>query len=442
MSSSQYQQYVTAAAGSPNQPSIGFVNDPQSGFFLKSTGVIGLSIAGAEVTSWNSSGQSETDGIFSAGDGSNTAPSYTFTSDSDTGLYRIGANSLGATAGGTLTLTVDGSGVTCNSGKFLAPSGDATAPTHTFSTDADTGLYSASANTIGFAANGAIAASLTTTGLTLPQTSNQLVLGVTNTTTISATAPAASRVYTIPDVLGAASFVMTAGAQTVAGAKTLSSALTITPVTNQLVLGVTNTTTLSATAPAASRTYTIPDVLGAADFVMTAGAQTLAGAKTFSAAIIPSAGITGTTTNDSAAAGIVGELLTQSRLRSAAASLTTTATLNVTATALSLTAGDWDVEAIIGVTPGAGTSLTTLDVGISLASATFPATDTIGVPTAGESRAKFSSAANVLGTDLTLQTVKTRISLSGTASVYLVANATFSVSTLTVYGSISARRVR
>jgi len=56
----------------------------------------------------------------------------------------------------------------------------------------------------------------------------------------------------------------------------------ILATTNQLVLGTTNTTTISATAPASSAVYTIPDVGTTADFVMTAGAQTIGGAKTFS----------------------------------------------------------------------------------------------------------------------------------------------------------------
>ena len=57
---------------------------------------------------------------------------------------------------------------------------------------------------------------------TLTATTNQLVLGTTNTTTLNAVAPASSRVYTIPDAGGAASFVMTEGAQTINGNKTLS----------------------------------------------------------------------------------------------------------------------------------------------------------------------------------------------------------------------------
>ncbi len=58
--------------------------------------------------------------------------------------------------------------------------------------------------------------------LTLKKTTNQLVLGTTNTTTISAPAPSASRTYSIPDAGANASFVMTAGTQTIGGDKTLS----------------------------------------------------------------------------------------------------------------------------------------------------------------------------------------------------------------------------
>lgn len=117
-------------------------------------------------------------------------------------------------------------------------------------------------------------------------TTNQLVLGTTNTTTITAPAPAASRVYTIPDAGAAAQFVMTASNQTIAGTKTFSSGVPITATTNQLLLGTTNTTTITAPAPAASRVYTIPDAGGAASFVMTAGNQTIAGTKTFSATVL------------------------------------------------------------------------------------------------------------------------------------------------------------
>jgi hypothetical protein len=62
---------------------------------------------------------------------------------------------------------------------------------------------------------------------------------------------------------------------------TLSGALTITPTTNQLVLGTTRTATISAVTPAtSSRIYTVPDAGAAANFVLTEGANTINGAIT------------------------------------------------------------------------------------------------------------------------------------------------------------------
>ncbi len=139
-------------------------------------------------------------------------------------------------------------------------------------------------------------------------TTNQLVLGVTNTTTINSVAPSASRTYTIPDAGADTSFVMAAGTQTIGGAKTFSTQIIVNPTTNQLVLGVTNTTTINSTAPSASRTYTIPDAGTNTSFVMAAGTQTIAGAKTFSTQVVinPTTnqlvlGVTNTTTINSVA---------------------------------------------------------------------------------------------------------------------------------------------
>jgi len=51
------------------------------------------------------------------------------------------------------------------------------------------------------------------------------------------------------------------------------------------------TTTIVNASQAAARTYTIPDAGGAAEFVMNAGAQTVAGVKTFSSAPVCTAGV-------------------------------------------------------------------------------------------------------------------------------------------------------
>lgn len=58
--------------------------------------------------------------------------------------------------------------------------------------------------------------------------------------------------------------------------------------------------TIQAAASAAARTYTIPDAGGAASFVMTAGTQTIGGAKTFSSDVVCGSGTASTTTTTGA----------------------------------------------------------------------------------------------------------------------------------------------
>ena len=75
-------------------------------------------------------------------------------------------------------------------------------------------------------------------------------------------------------------------ARTIAGQFTFSNSINITPTTNQIRLGTTNTVTINSASPASSRTYTIPDTLANSSFVMTDLAQTINGVKTFSSAPI------------------------------------------------------------------------------------------------------------------------------------------------------------
>lgn len=84
-----------------------------------------------------------------------------------------------------------------------------------------------------------------------------------------------ARTFTLPDV-PSSNFVMSEGTQSINGGKTLTNTLTLSSGTNQLVLGSGNTFTITAPAPAASRVYTIPDAGGNATFIMSAaGGQSL-----------------------------------------------------------------------------------------------------------------------------------------------------------------------
>lgn len=153
---------------------------------------------------------------------------------------------------------------------------------------------------------------------------------------------------------------------------------------------------------------------------------------TFAAGQVP-----GTTTNDSAAAGNVGEHLNSTVLIGSAVALTTNVAANMTS--LTLTAGDYDVWCNLVFTGGGATTISYFQAGVSVTSATLPGSNGDTQITVGETgRALF---ANVNGYNM--PTVgPTRILLASTTTIYAVAVAGFAVSTLAAYGKLQARRRR
>jgi hypothetical protein len=136
-------------------------------------------------------------------------------------------------------------------------------------------------------------------------------------------------------------------------------------------------------------------------------------------------GIVGTTTNNSASAGYVGEYISSQILFASATSLTTATAKNVTS--ISLTAGDWDVAGQVSILASVATQA--VSCGISTTSATL---------------GDFSVYSNIGATTTSFSAVMPtqRISISGTTTVYLVAVASFVSGTATACGFIGARRVR
>lgn len=141
--------------------------------------------------------------------------------------------------------------------------------------------------------------------------------------------------------------------------------------------------------------------------------------------------LAGTTTNDSAAAGDIGEQIISTVASGSAVSLTTNTPANVTS--ISLTAGDWDVSGNIGYTAGGSTVVSILIGGINTTSATLPT-----APNGGY----YLWTGGLTGGAPWSPIVPTRLSLSSTTTVYLVTQGTFTTSTLTAYGVLRARRMR
>lgn len=143
-------------------------------------------------------------------------------------------------------------------------------------------------------------------------------------------------------------------------------------------------------------------------------------------------GIIGTTTNNNAAAGSVGEFV-DSGLISATAFVTTLTNQNFIS--ISLTAGDWDVAAA-GAYTATGTTVTTaFGFNINKTSGAFPAGNGTNVYFIGN---------GIITISIPIITgyASARISIASTTTVYLVAQAGWTGSAPTFAGQMTARRVR
>lgn len=144
--------------------------------------------------------------------------------------------------------------------------------------------------------------------------------------------------------------------------------------------------------------------------------------------------IQGTNTNDSAAAGQIGEKIQASVAPGSAVALTTATYANITS--IQLTPGDWEVTGQVAF--GATATGVTQKIGsISLASANLPGGDA-----QDGSRYVEDCASHNLGTANSYPVGPARLSISTNTTVYLVARLIFSGGTGSAHGKISATRVR
>jgi hypothetical protein len=140
----------------------------------------------------------------------------------------------------------------------------------------------------------------------------------------------------------------------------------------------------------------------------------------------------GTTTNDSAAAGNVGEFVSSTVLVGGAVALAASTATNITS--ISLTAGDWDVSGNVAINPAGTTVLNQIVGWVSSASATLPT-----APNQGGEAAWGGSATAI---PIIIGVGPMRFSLSGPATIYLSTFVIWTTNQPGGYGFIRARRVR
>jgi len=142
-------------------------------------------------------------------------------------------------------------------------------------------------------------------------------------------------------------------------------------------------------------------------------------------------GINGTTTNDSAGAGYVGQFVTSHIATASAVSISNTTATDMTS--ISLTAGDWDVWGNIFFTTGGTAALASFyQCWISTSSATQPETSLLNEI--------YSNAGTLINIGMNAPTI--RISIASTTTVYLSGYVNNSTGSITMCGTLSARRVR
>jgi hypothetical protein len=153
-----------ATSGSAGAPGIAFGDDTDTGIFRPSADRLDISTGGTARAAFQSSGMTLTVRAL-VPDGSFTQPSIAFSSDLNTGLYRVGDDSFGLVAGNGLRFTVATTALTATV-PVLVGNGTAGAPTIGFSSDTDTGLFRVGADSIGISAGGTSRVSVSTTATT------------------------------------------------------------------------------------------------------------------------------------------------------------------------------------------------------------------------------------------------------------------------------------
>jgi hypothetical protein len=152
-----YFEDGTAAA-----PPITFQNDFDTGIYRLGADSFGFSTGGTRRGYFYNAGFVPEVAVRFM-DGSAASPSLTFDNDTNTGFYRVGADSFAAVAGGVAVA------------QFVYPgghpqlgigSGSSSVPTLTFMSDLNTGLYNPNTDEIGFTTGGVGRLTLTTANLT------------------------------------------------------------------------------------------------------------------------------------------------------------------------------------------------------------------------------------------------------------------------------------
>lgn len=151
-------RFYSTSGGTVTNPGFSFGTDTDTGIYQDAPGEVKAAVNGVNKLTIDASNVSSAVPVLAAG-GSAGAPEYSFTGDTNTGMYRVTADSLGFATGGTNRVTIDtatfASSLAVDGHRFFSDIGaTASAPAFSFTGDTDTGMYQDATGEIDFTVNG------------------------------------------------------------------------------------------------------------------------------------------------------------------------------------------------------------------------------------------------------------------------------------------------
>jgi hypothetical protein len=402
---------IRAADGAVTAPSITFQNETITGIYRPGANALAISLSGIKYAEFGLSAI-YLKGQLTLDDGTAAAPSLTFVPDINTGLYRVSSEVIGFTVNGSNSGQL---GLFSGVAQFQGRDGSATLPYWTFVNDPNTGLYSVSADVLGFSVNGSNAGQV---GLFSGVTQFQGRSGTASVPYWSFVSDSATGMYLFSgSTLGFSTGGITAWTiNSIGNLEGRTTESKIYPVD-----GTVSLPAFSFLNEANSGFYRI----GTGDLGISCSGGKVAEFTTHGVAI------SGTDTNDSASSGYVGQYA-----ESIVANVNFPATdAYGDLTSIALTAGDWDVVGIATQIIN-GATITYFDIGISTTSGNSGTGLIVGSNkcTSPGSRDTYADVTNSIPTY--------RVSVASTTTMYLKFRSGFTVATPKASGRISARRVR
>jgi hypothetical protein len=160
---------VSAQSGTQSSPSFTFNGNSNTGLFSAGANTVQLTTNGSARFAVNTT-QFTTTLPWRGQDGTTGAPAFSFSNDTNTGIWRNTTDSMAFSTNGLARLVVNNSGI--NVTGYIAgttilrgANGTAAVPTFTFNTDADNGMYLSSVNTLGFSSAGTVRMNLSASAL-------------------------------------------------------------------------------------------------------------------------------------------------------------------------------------------------------------------------------------------------------------------------------------